>query len=198
MLTLIKNGTLITAADTIQADLLIDGEKIEIIGQNLNTEGAAVIDASGKYILPGGIDVHTHLELPVGVTISSDDFYTGHKAAAFGGTTTHIDFAIPERGRSLRSGIETWHAKAAGKAVIDYAFHANLVEVNDDIVAEIPSLIEEAILSAPSIPATASSTLLVTCPSSSLGAAPNCVIATEMTGTSMFGERVIGNLVKLK
>jgi len=147
VLTLIKNGTLITAADTIQADLLIDGEKIEIIGQNLNTEGAAVIDATGKYILPGGIDVHTHLELPVGVTVSSDDFYTGHKAAAFGGTTMHIDFAIPERGQSLRSGLETWHAKAAGKAVIDYAFHANLVEVNDDIVAEIPSLIDEGVTS---------------------------------------------------
>lgn len=147
MPTIIKNGTLITASDTIQADLLIDGETIEVIGTNLETEDAMVIDATNKYVLPGGIDVHTHLELNVGATVSSDDFYTGHKAAAFGGTTSHIDFAIPERGQSLRSGIEAWHAKAEGKAVIDYGFHANLVEVNDAIVEEIPALIHEGVTS---------------------------------------------------
>ena len=147
MPTIIKNGTLITASDTIQADVLIDGETIEVIGTNLETEDATVIDATNKYVLPGGIDVHTHLELNVGATVSSDDFYTGHKAAAFGGTTSHIDFAIPERGQSLRSGIEAWHAKAEGKAVIDYGFHANLVEVNDAIVEEIPALIHEGVTS---------------------------------------------------
>lgn len=147
MPTIIKNGTLITASDTIQADILIDGETIEVIGTNLETEDATVIHATNKFVLPGGIDVHTHLELNVGATVSSDDFYTGHKAAAFGGTTSHIDFAIPERGQSLRSGIEAWHAKAEGKAVIDYGFHANLVEVNDAIVEEIPALIHEGVTS---------------------------------------------------
>ncbi len=147
MPTLIKNGTIITASDTIQADVLIDGETIAVIGHDLDIEDAQVIDAIDRYVLPGGIDVHTHLELNVGATESSDDFYTGHKAAAFGGTTTHIDFAIPERGKPLRSGIETWHHKAAGKAVIDYGFHANLVEVNDAIVDEIPSIVNEGVTS---------------------------------------------------
>jgi dihydropyrimidinase len=147
MPTVIKNGTIVTASDTYQADILIDGEKIAVIGEGLETEGARVIDASGKYVLPGGIDVHTHLELNVGATESSDDFYTGHKAAAFGGTTTHIDFAIPEKGKSLRSGIEAWHRKAAGRAVIDYGYHANLVEVTDAIVDEIPSIVNEGVTS---------------------------------------------------
>ncbi len=143
----IKHGTLITASDTIQADVLIDGETIAVIGHDLDIEDAQVIDATGKYVLPGGIDVHTHLELPVGVTESSDDFYTGHKAAAFGGTTSHIDFAIPNRGETLRQAIENWHAKAEGKAVIDYGFHANLVEVNDAIIDEIPSIVNEGVTS---------------------------------------------------
>ena len=147
MPTLIKNGTVITAGDTIQADVLIDGETIGIVGQGLDIAGVQVIDAAGKYLLPGGIDAHTHLELDIGSTVSSDDFYTGHKAAAFGGTTTHIDFAIPDKGQSLRSGIEAWHQKAADKAVIDYGFHANLVEVNAAIVDEIPSLIDEGVTS---------------------------------------------------
>lgn len=147
MPTVIRNGTIITASDTIKADLLIDGEKIAVIGAGLETEGALVIDAVDRYVLPGGIDVHTHLQLPVGMTESSDDFYTGHKAAAFGGTTTHIDFAIPNKGEPLRKGVETWHQKAEGKAVIDYAFHANLVEWNDALIDEIPSLLDEGVSS---------------------------------------------------
>jgi dihydropyrimidinase len=147
MPTVIKNGTLVTASDIINADLLIDGEKIAVIGEGLETEGAQVIDAADRYVLPGGIDVHTHLQLPVGVTESSDDFYTGHKAAAFGGTTTHIDFAIPNKGDPLRKGIEAWHRKASDKAVIDYGYHANLVEWNDAIIDEIPSLLDEGVSS---------------------------------------------------
>ena len=87
MKTVIKNGTIVTASDTYQADVLIDGEQIALIGRNLPTANHAVIDATGKLLLPGGIDVHTHLELPFGGTLSSDDFFTGHRAAAFGGTT---------------------------------------------------------------------------------------------------------------
>src|SRR5512145_41503 len=147
MPTVIKNGTLVTASDIIKADVLIDGEKIAVVGEGLETEGAQVIDATDRYVLPGGIDVHTHLQLPVGVTESSDDFYTGHKAASFGGTTTHIDFAIPNKGEPLRKGIEAWHRKAADKAVIDYAYHANLVEWNDAIIDEIPSLLDEGVSS---------------------------------------------------
>src|SRR5688500_17246123 len=101
MRTLIKNGTVVTASETYPADLLIEDGKIVLLGANLPGDGAEVVDAAGKYILPGGIDVHTHLELPFGGTVSSDDFYTGHKAAAFGGTTTHLDFVIQERGESL-------------------------------------------------------------------------------------------------
>ena len=94
--TLIRFGTLITAAETLQADILIEGEKITAIGEHLETRGAQVIDASGKLVMPGGVDVHTHFDLPMFDTVSSDDHYTGHKAAAFGGTTTVIDFVSQE------------------------------------------------------------------------------------------------------
>lgn len=102
MSTIIKNGTIITASDTVQADVLIEGEKIVLIGQKLPTAGHRVIDAKGKYLLPGGIDVHTHLDMPFGGTTSSDNFFTGHQAAAFGATTTHIDFVIQSQGGTLK------------------------------------------------------------------------------------------------
>jgi dihydropyrimidinase len=142
---LIKNGTIITASDTIQADLLIDGEEVALMGRNLPAAGHEVIDATGKLLLPGGIDVHTHLELPFGGTLSSDDFFTGHQAAAFGGTTSHIDFAIQPRGGSLREGVETWHKKAEGKAVIDYGFHMAITDLRPEVMDEIPALIDEGI-----------------------------------------------------
>ena len=97
MRTLIKNGTLVTAAESYPADLLLADGRIVLMGQDLPAEGAEVVDARGKFVLPGAIDVHTHLELPFGGTVASDDFYSGHKAAAFGGTTTHIDFCIQDR-----------------------------------------------------------------------------------------------------
>src|SRR5262245_59911504 len=90
--TLIKGGTIVTASETYQADVLIDGERVVAIGHSLS--GETTIDARGKYVIPGGIDVHTHLDMPFGGTVSSDNFFTGHKAAAFGGTTMHIDFVI--------------------------------------------------------------------------------------------------------
>lgn len=145
--TLIKNGTIITASDTAQADLLIDGEQIALIGRNLAGDGHEIIDATGKLLLPGGIDVHTHLELPFGGTLSSDDFFSGQRAAAFGGTTTHIDFAIQPRGGSLKQGVDTWHKKAEGKAVIDYGFHVAINDLRPEVLDEIPSLIDEGVTS---------------------------------------------------
>src|SRR2546421_7900425 len=118
------NGKRATATDTYVADLTISGGKVTAIGQNLARENVKrVIDAKGRYVLPGGIDVHTHLDMPFGGTFSVDDFRTGTIAAAFGGTTSLVDFAIQERGHSLREAWETWIGKAEGKAVIDYGFH---------------------------------------------------------------------------
>ncbi|MEZ4513788.1 MAG: dihydropyrimidinase [Chloroflexota bacterium] len=147
MRTLIKNGTLVSASDTVAADMLIENGKIALIGQDMQDDDAATIDASGKLLLPGGIDVHTHLELPFGGTVSSDDFFTGHRAAAFGGTTTHLDFVIQPIGGTLHDGIATWHQKANGKAAIDYGFHIAITDLRDDVMAEIPSVVDEGITS---------------------------------------------------
>jgi dihydropyrimidinase len=145
--TIIKNGTIITASDSVPADLLIDGEQIALIGRDLPSQGHQVIDATRKLLLPGGIDVHTHLELPFGGTLSSDDFFTGHQAAAFGATTTHIDFVIQPKGGSLKQGVDTWHEKAAGKAAIDYGFHVAVTDLRPEVMDEIPSLVNEGITS---------------------------------------------------
>jgi len=147
MTTLIKNGTVVTAGDTFKADVLIEGEKVTLIGQNLSGEGHEVIDAEGLLLLPGGIDVHTHLDLPFGGTTCSDDFFTGHRAAAFGGTTTHIDFAIQPIGGTLRQGVGEWHHKAEGKACIDYGFHVAITDLRPEVMDEIPSLIDEGVTS---------------------------------------------------
>jgi dihydropyrimidinase len=138
MTLLIKNGMLISASETFHADLLIEGEKITQIGQSLTASNAQVIDAAGKFITPGGVDPHTHFDLPMFGTVSSDDHYTGHKAAAFGGTTTVIDFASLDF-PSFRESVEAWHKKAQ-KAAIDYSFHMNLTRLDDSLAAEIPSL----------------------------------------------------------
>jgi dihydropyrimidinase len=147
MTILIKNGTILTASETVVGDVAVEGEKIKEIGFQLQADGETqVIDASGKLIMPGGIDVHTHLALPMFGTISSDDHYTGHKAAAFGGTTTSIDF-IAQEDVSLKANIRTWHEKADGLAAIDYGFHMNITRFDVTVENEIPGLIEEGITS---------------------------------------------------
>jgi len=138
MTTLIKNGALITASETFEADLLIEGETISLIGKNLQHPAAELIDASGKFITPGGIDPHTHFDLPMFGTISSDDHYTGHKAAAFGGTTTVMDFVVLED-KGFEYSVDLWMKKAE-KAAIDYSFHMNLTKFDEKIAQEIPSL----------------------------------------------------------
>ena len=117
--TIIANGRVVTATDTYSGDVAISNGKIEAVGKDLPRENATrVIDAGGKYVLPGGIDVHTHLDMPFGGTTSADDFETGTRAAAFGGTTTLIDFAIQYKGQTLRTAYDTWMQKASGKAVV--------------------------------------------------------------------------------
>ncbi len=148
MSTLFTNGTVVTASDTYQADVLVSGEKITAVGRDLPRNDARVVDAAGRYLLPGGIDVHTHLEMPFGGTTSSDDFYTGHVAAAFGGTTTHVDFVIQPKGRSLRDALDIWHAKAKGKAVIDYGFHLAITDPTPAVLDEIARLPDWGVTSA--------------------------------------------------
>jgi dihydropyrimidinase len=145
MRTLIKNGTLATASDLFKADLLIEGEQVSMIGIDLGPKVGNVdktIDATGKYVLPGGIDPHTHLDMPFGGTVSADDFETGTRAAAFGGTTCLVDFAIQPQGGSLRAGLDDWHKKAEGKACTDYSFHMIMREVNKSSLAEMDTLVK--------------------------------------------------------
>jgi dihydropyrimidinase len=145
--TLIQGGTLITAADASPADILIEGETIAAIGQNLKAEGAAVIVASGKLVLPGGVDPHVHLDLPMFGTVSSDDHYTGLKAAAFGGTTTVLDFVPQPEVGPLQAGVEAWRAKADPKAAVDYGLHMNVTRLDRGVLEEIPGLADEGITS---------------------------------------------------
>lgn len=137
----IRGGTVVTAADTYQADVLIEGERVVAIGHQLSIEGAEEIDATGCYVIPGGIDPHTHLDMPFGGTVTADDFFTGTRAAAFGGTTSIVDFCLTKKGESLKSAIATWHEKARGKAVIDYGFHLMIAEANDQVLEELESVI---------------------------------------------------------
>lgn len=140
---LIKNGTLITATDTFEADLLIEDEKISLIGKDLQHPNAEMVDATGRLIMPGGIDPHVHLDLQMFGTVSSDDHYTGHRAAAFGGTTTVMDFVVLEK-EGFQHSVDIW-MKMAEKAAIDYSFHMNLTRFDDEIIRDIPSLREMGI-----------------------------------------------------
>jgi len=148
MATIIKNGTIVTAKDTYEADIRVEGETIHTIGRNLPQGGDdTVIDAKGKYIFPGGIDAHTHFELPFMGTVSADNFETGTKAAICGGTTSIVDFVIPEKGKPLADALNAWGQKAEGHAVADYSFHMAITEYTDAVAKEIPSIIERGVTS---------------------------------------------------
>src|SRR5256884_789582 len=146
--TVIRNGPVVTATDTCVADVGIHGDKVTAIAAQLPAENATLIrDASGCLIIPGGIDVHTHLDMPFGGTTSADDFQTGTIAAAFGGTTTLIDFAIQYKGQTLRQAFDTWMKKAYDKAVTDYAFHCIITDLGSAQLEEMGQLIREGITS---------------------------------------------------
>jgi dihydropyrimidinase len=144
---LIKNGTIVTATDLYVGDVYVEGDRITTIGVSLDLPADRVIDAAGKYVIPGGIDVHTHLDMPFGGTTSADDFESGTIAAAHGGTTTVVDFAIQYRGQTLHHAWETWMEKAAGKAAIDYGFHMIVTELNDQVEQEMDALVRQGVTS---------------------------------------------------
>src|SRR5438552_1661242 len=129
--TLITNGTIVTAADTYKADVLVEDGKVAMIGRGLKAAGAKRIDATGKYVIPGGIDVHTHMELPFGGTFASDDFYTGTVAAAFGGTTTIVDFAVQGMGEPLEKARDAWMRKARGVPL--YIVHLSAAQALEQV-----------------------------------------------------------------
>src|SRR5213593_574927 len=147
MKTLIRNGRIITATDDYTADILIEDEVVSIIGAKLDMEADVSIDARKKLIIPGGIDPHTHMELPFGGTTAADDFRTGTIAAAHGGTTTIIDFAVQYKGQSLLEGVDNWHQKAEGKCAIDYGFHLITTELEDRQIEEMYTVMDEGVTS---------------------------------------------------
>lgn len=140
---IIRNGTLVTASETFIADIMIEDEKIISIGNDINEPGIEVIDATGKYIFPGGIDPHTHFDLPMFGTVSSDDHYTGGKAAAFGGTTTVMDFAVLEN-NDFQHSLDLWY-RLAEKSSVDYSFHMNLTNFDDSLAKQLPLLRDNGI-----------------------------------------------------
>ncbi|MPZ54011.1 MAG: dihydropyrimidinase [Acidimicrobiia bacterium] len=145
--TLIENGTVITATDTFAADVLVDGEKVAALLAPGTFDGEVDqrLDASGKYVVPGGIDVHTHMELPFGGTHASDTFETGTRAAAWGGTTSIVDFAVQSQGESAMAGLEEWMAKAEGNSAIDYGFHLILSDVNEQTLKEMDTAVDNGV-----------------------------------------------------
>jgi dihydropyrimidinase len=144
--TLIKNGTVVTATETLQADVLVEDEKVASIGLSIDASADRVIDATDRYVMPGGVDPHTHMDLPFGGSFCSDDFGTGTRAAAFGGTTTIVDFALQGTGEGLREGLDLWHQKAE-KAYTDHGFHMIVKEVNDQVLKEMDELVGEGVTS---------------------------------------------------
>ena len=144
---LLKGGVIVGASGCRKADLLIDGERIEAVGEALSCPEAEVIDVSGRLLFPGFLDAHTHFDLEVCNTVTADDFYTGGRSALRGGTTTVIDFACPNKGETLHTGLARWHEKADGKTGCDYGFHMTIDDWNDGIRAELPQMFDEGISS---------------------------------------------------
>jgi dihydropyrimidinase len=150
--TVIHGGLVVTASDEIHADVLIEGGRIAALaahGTDAATSWTAdrTIDASGKYVIPGGVDAHTHMEMPFGGTYAADTFETGTRAAAWGGTTTIVDFAVQTVGRAVREGLDARYAKADGNCAIDYAFHMILSDVNESSLKEMDLLVSEGVTS---------------------------------------------------
>jgi dihydropyrimidinase len=148
MKTVISGGTIVTASETYRADVLIEDERVVMVGTDLAHLAHLadkVVDATGKLVMPGAIDVHTHLDMPFGGTNSCDDFTSGHVAALHGGTTMHIDFSTQPKGGSLQDGLDTWHAKADGRAVMDYGFHMIITDARPEVIEEMDSLVEQGV-----------------------------------------------------
>src|SRR3954453_16783452 len=148
MSVLIKGGRVITAADDYVADVFVEGERITLVGESLDVTADRTIDASGKYVLPGCIDPHTHLDMPFGGTTTIDDVESGQTSAAFGGTTCHVDFIIQPQGRTFAEAIDEWKAKADGKQVIDMGYHMAVTDLREGgTLEELASLPEQGITS---------------------------------------------------
>ncbi|MFE9388952.1 dihydropyrimidinase [Streptomyces sp. NPDC006784] len=149
---MIKGGLVVTDAEETQADLLVQDGRIAALAARNSAAAAAftadrTLDATGKYVIPGGVDAHTHMDFPFGGTFSSDDFETGTRAAAWGGTTTIVDFAVQTKGQALREGLDRWHGKADGRCAVDYGFHMILSDVDDGTLREMDTLVEEGVTS---------------------------------------------------
>jgi dihydropyrimidinase len=149
--TVIKGGTVVTATETTEADVLVDGETVAAIaapGSHDWEQGSdTVIDTAGKYVVPGAVDIHTHFDLPFGGTYVSDDFETGTRAGAHGGTTTIVDFAVQVKGQTVREGFEAWMAKAEGVTAIDYGFHMIVGDINEQSLKEMEAMVGEGVTS---------------------------------------------------
>ena len=139
----IKGGKVATATDVFEADLLIEDGVITQIAKKIDVADAEVIDASGKYVMPGGIDPHTHLDMPFNNTVTDDDWESGTIAAAFGGTTTILDFCLSAGETKLADAVAKWHAKAQGKAVIDYGFHLMITDFTPETEKELPTILKQ-------------------------------------------------------
>ena len=147
MSVLIKNGHIFTAVDNYVADILVEDGKIRTIGIDLSADDAKTIDATGKYVIPGGIDPHTHLDFPFGGTVSSDDFNTGTVAAAVGGTTSIVDFVVQQPGQALTEALDIWHQKAGGQAAVDYGFHMIIRDLPDSRLPEMDEMVRQGVTS---------------------------------------------------
>jgi dihydropyrimidinase len=145
---LIRGGRVVTAADDFVADVFVEGERVALIGADLDVAADRTIDAAGKYVLPGCVDPHTHLDMPFGGTVTIDDFESGQGSAACGGTTCHVDFCIQGQGQTFAQALETWHAKANGKTLIDYGFHIAVTDLaEEERLEELAGLSEQGITS---------------------------------------------------